>query len=202
MEETPSQPQLVDFLSPPAPGRAGNILLISADAVDAEARASALESSGHRVLPAADLTAALHLASHAPVAAVLLALPDGAARDLELLDRLEREPDTAAAAKILLAAGAPTEVRVDALRRGADDILPAAVDDAELLARLERRLEGAREPRRVSAEALLRHALTMGRLPSPITVDRYSADAVIGRGSMGVVLRGEDPRLQRPVAIK
>ena len=34
------------------------------------------------------------------------------------------------------------------------------------------------------------------------SIDRYTVDEVIGQGGMGVVLRGTDPELNRPVAIK
>jgi len=38
--------------------------------------------------------------------------------------------------------------------------------------------------------------------PIPASVGRYRIDAVIGRGAMGVIYRGHDPRIDRPVAIK
>ncbi|MEM8994873.1 MAG: hypothetical protein AAGF23_08780 [Acidobacteriota bacterium] len=58
MEETPSQPLLVDTLPSPAPGRVGVILIISKDAAGAAPWVATLESSGHRVLPAGDVAAA------------------------------------------------------------------------------------------------------------------------------------------------
>ncbi|MGA0603139.1 serine/threonine-protein kinase [Caulobacter sp. KR2-114] len=37
---------------------------------------------------------------------------------------------------------------------------------------------------------------------TPQTIGRYRVDQVLGRGSMGVVYRGHDPEIDRPVAIK
>ena len=36
----------------------------------------------------------------------------------------------------------------------------------------------------------------------PERIGTYSIESEVGRGGMGVVYRGEDPRLRRPVAIK
>ncbi|MEM1183166.1 MAG: protein kinase [Acidobacteriota bacterium] len=198
MDETPSHP----WLTHPSPSSASSILLISAASGDAEQIARTLEIAGHRVLPAVGVSAACRLAEQASISAVIFDLPTGTSEDLELLDWLEREPSTAGAPKLLLTDGATPETRVDALRRGADDVLSKPCHDEELIARLERRLMSASTPRQPSNGPLLRHALTLGSLPSPITVGRYQATEVIGQGAMGVVLRGEDPRLQRPVAIK
>ena len=38
--------------------------------------------------------------------------------------------------------------------------------------------------------------------PEPRTIGRFVVDGVAGRGAMGIVYRGRDPRLERPVAIK
>jgi serine/threonine protein kinase len=72
--------------------------------------------------------------------------------------------------------------------------LPEADD---LLATLEAELNGAAAPPagRDSSASLLQP-------PLPRKLGRYVVEKMIGRGSMGAVLRARDPEIERPVAIK
>ena len=201
MEDTPPHPWLTH------PGRPtshpGGILIIDPDPAEAEELCLALEQAGHRVLPAPDLDSALSIAAINPIHAVIYDLPERAgAPDFTVLDALGRRSLTASAPKIVLARRAPKEVRIEALRRGADDVLAKPFDTEELALRLERRLVSNRAIGRSAAGPLLRHALALGTLPAPVMIGRYLLEEVIGQGAMGVVLRGVDPRLQRPVAVK
>ena len=201
MEDTPPHPWLTH------PGRPtshpGGILIIDPDPAEAEELCLALEQAGHRVLPAPDLDSALSIAAINPIHAVIYDLPERAgAPDFTVLDALGRRSLTASAPKIVLARRAPKEVRIEALRRGADDVLAKPFDTEELALRLERRLVSNRAIGRSAAGPLLRHPLALGTLPAPVMIGRYLLEEVIGQGAMGVVLRGVDPRLQRPVAVK
>jgi len=46
------------------------------------------------------------------------------------------------------------------------------------------------------------HGRSGREVESPATIGRFEVDGIAGRGAMGIVYRGRDPRLDRPVALK
>ncbi|MEM6797612.1 MAG: serine/threonine-protein kinase, partial [Acidobacteriota bacterium] len=84
--------------------------------------------------------------------------------------------------------------------RGAGDYLAKPFECEEIVFRLSRLLPADRP--QSASETQLGRLVRTGDLTSPAAVDRYEAHRVVGRGAMGVVLAGVDPRLERQVAIK
>ncbi len=87
------------------------------------------------------------------------------------------------------------------LREGADDYLTKPFDVEELVLRIER-LVGPRSPVPSVSSSNLAKSLSERRVVGQVFLGRYQALEVIGEGAMGLVFRGWDPRLKRPVALK
>jgi len=123
---------------------------------------SQLEARGHRVAGAGDGEQALALVAREPPDVVLL--DDGLAGldGMTVLDRLRADPGLAAVPVIILTDSSDPQVLVDALRRGADDVLRRPVDPDELDARMMAalRVKGLHDALLEANRRLARQALT------------------------------------------
>src|SRR3954466_3102206 len=115
-----------------------------------------LSSAGHNVLCAADGFRALDRLESEEVDLVLLDLIMPGCNGLTVLSSMRQRENTTPV--IVLTAGTDVATRVEALDRGAGDVVAKPFSLAELLARPRRHLEGApvahSEPRFVSAAGI------------------------------------------------
>ena len=149
-----------------------------------------LESAGHTVMATSD-------ASEIPEWAVLHR-PDVVILDVdmpvsgfEILSRLRDDPFSATTPVLFLSGLSEGPDRVRGLSEGADDYLVKPFEPDELVLRVER----------------LASLRSRDDAPRPTSDDtqrfgRYEVLGVLGRGSMGTVYKGFDPRLERDVALK
>ena len=141
-----------------------------------------LETSGYDVVSTGNGERVPDLASEGVDAVVLdVMMP---VSGLEILSRLRARPETSNVPVLLLSGLATGTDRVRGLREGADDYLVKPFEPDELVLRVER---------------LVSRASTEGREGY---LGRYEVRGVLGKGSMGSVFRGWDPRLERAVALK
>ncbi len=165
---------------------------------------AALEIEGHSVTVSTDPRETLWLAIENDVDVIVLDVNMPEVSGFQALDVLREHPRTAGLPVLFLSALGESQHRIQGLRRGADDYLAKPFEPDELVLRVERlatRLHraGATDG---SAPELLEVALRDGFQSGHVFLGRYQALAEIGEGAMGVVLRGWDPRLKRPVALK
>lgn len=109
---------------------------------------------------------------------------------LQVLETLREDPKTATIPILLLSGLGEGSDRVRGLRSGADDYLVKPFEPAELVLRIERLASRPIPEETSSAE------------DGVLRFGRYEAIEELGRGSMGTVYRGRDPRLEREVALK
>jgi len=166
----------------------------------------ALRRAGHHVVTSSDPTrvAALALEHHVDAAILDVVMPDMTGFDA--LKTLREQPRTGGLPILFLSARAQSEDRVRGLREGADDYMTKPFDVEELVLRIER-LAGPRAAVSAAAapsihSANLQRALTERHITGQVYLGRYQALEIIGEGAAGMVFRGWDPRLRRPVALK
>ncbi len=117
------------------------------------------------------------------------------------LHALRNQPQTGGIPILFLSAASESEDRVRGLKEGADDYMTKPFDVEELALRVER-LAGPRTPASAVPSSNLTRTLNDRRVIGQVYLGRYQALEVIGEGAMGLVFRGWDPRLKRPVALK
>lgn len=165
---------------------------------------AALSRAGHRVVTSnrPDQIAAL-AADHGADAVVLdVLMPEVSGH--EALRALRAHPRTGGVPVLLLSSKSEGEDRVEGLRRGADDFLSKPFEPEELQLRIQKLVaqHGRTAGTLDLAEEKLEEALETGELRGPLYLGRYQALEVVGRGGSGLVFRGWDPWLKRPVALK
>jgi serine/threonine-protein kinase len=162
-----------------------------------------LREVGHDVLCSADPGNALALAlMHRPDAAVLdIEMPEVSGFDL--LHALRDEPRTNGLPILFLSGRNGSNDRVRGLREGADDYLVKPFDPEELTLRVALLL-GRRPQEKAASDfaANLRQSLRERRVVGDIRLGRYQVQEIVGEGGFGLVFRGWDPQLRRPVALK
>lgn len=167
----------------------------------------ALEEAGHQVVATSDPTRIEQSVEENGVDAVVLdvMMPDVSGHDA--LRALRRQPRTGGVPVILLSARADGPDRIQGLRHGADDFLSKPFEPEELVLRVERLLvqSGPRSRSEVAETLLdghLEESLRRGEVVRPFSLGRYQVLDVVGRGGSGLVFRGWDPWLKRPLALK
>ncbi|MDA8016611.1 MAG: protein kinase [Thermoanaerobaculia bacterium] len=165
---------------------------------------AALTRAGHRVVTSSDARDITELtAEHGADAVVLdVLMPEMSGHDA--LQALRNRATTGGVPVLLLSAQAEGQDRVKGLRQGADDFLGKPFEPEELVLRIERLVA---QPARGSAGpelngAQLQQAQREGKVEGTLYLGRYQALEVVGEGGSGLVFRGWDPWLKRPVALK
>ena len=154
-----------------------------------------LEDAGHKVIATDDAGAVCLLAAQPGIDAIILDV-DMPKSGFEILGELRDNALTSKLPILFLSGLGGREDRARGLVEGADDYMVKPFEPAELVLRVERmlsfRLRDGRDRREAEAEAG----------DGKDRFGRYEVLDVIGQGSMGTVYRGQDPRLERRVALK
>lgn len=165
----------------------------------------ALENAGHQVWTSENASQVSRWVLEYDIDALVLdvMLPDTSG--FELLRRLRSEPRTGGLPILILSARGDTQDRVHGLREGADDYLSKPFDVEELALRVDRlvaqRAGQKQDDVGIEMEDLER-SLVDHQVVGKVYLGRYQALEMVGEGAMGMVFRGWDPRLKRPVALK
>lgn len=164
----------------------------------------ALRLGGHDVLTSTEPARIAELAiQHAADAVVLdVMMPEVSGYDA--LKKLRDEPRTGGVPVLFLSAHAASNERIRGLREGADDFLAKPFAVEELILRVDRLTtpRTAPAPAKPAITPSLERTLNSRKVVGQVFLGRYHALEVIGEGAMGLVFRGWDPRLKRPVALK
>lgn len=169
---------------------------------------SALETAGHTVVCCSDPHLVRDAIRDQSFDAVVLDVMMPGLSGYELLRRLRSRAESRRTPILFLSARADSEARVRALRKGADDFLAKPFIPEELILRVEQlanrgsTASSEAAPDEKASRSSLQRTLREKRVIGEVFFGRYQAVDVIGEGAMGLVFRGWDPRLQRPVALK
>lgn len=164
-----------------------------------------LTEAGHEVMSSSDPTQVASLATEHAVDAVILDIMMPSVSGYEALHALRQEPQVGGIPILFLSARSDSEDRVRGLREGADDFLTKPFVPEELVLRIEllvgRRPQISQRPTSTTLESLEKSVVD-GQVVGQLYLGRYKALEVVGEGAMGLVFRGFDPSLKRPVALK
>lgn len=167
-----------------------------------------LERAGHSVVTTGDPRTVVSLATESDFDAIILDI-NMPISGFEVLGELRDNPETASLPILFLSGLVEGADRVRGLREGADDYLVKPFEPAELVLRVERLISWERSgPVQVSQGSGQRRRRERDKegngtsTSGPQRFGRYEVLGVIGQGSMGTVYRGQDPRLERLVALK
>lgn len=165
----------------------------------------ALEKAGHQVWTSEDASRVSEMVLAHDIDALVLDVLLGDVNGLELLQSLRREPRIGGLPILILSSRGDSQDRVHGLREGADDYLAKPFDIEELVLRVDRlvakRPISTTDDLGAGVEDLERN-LVDRQVVGKLFFGRYQALEVVGEGAMGMVFRGWDPRLKRPVALK
>ncbi len=186
------------------------ILLVDDDPDLLASLQQVLQQAGFEVVATPSGAEALSLLADLPPDAAVLDVVMPGTSGYDLLSQLRANPATAHIPVIFLSGLSSAPERVRGLQAGADDYLVKPFEPAELVLRLAKLLarwrEAGERPGTTAeleeAVARVRHVLASGGSVRGLTLGRYQLDATLGEGGHGVVFRGFDRTLLRPVAIK
>lgn len=166
---------------------------------------SALVKAGHLVWTSENASQVRQWVLERDIDALVLdvMLPD--TNGLDLLRSLRQEPLTGGLPILMLSARGDSEDRVHGLREGADDYLVKPFSVEELVLRVDRLVAqrpGTGKDDIGPGMADLQRSLVDRQVVGKVSFGRYQVLEMVGEGAMGMVFRGWDPRLKRPVALK
>jgi len=164
----------------------------------------ALRLGGHDVMTSTEPGRIAELAFQHGAGAVVLDVMMPGVSGYDALKKLRDEPRTAGTPVLFLSAHAASNERIRGLREGADDFLAKPFAIEELILRVDRLTTPRTAPAspKPAITPNLERALNARKVIGKVFLGRYHALEVIGEGAMGLVFRGWDPRLKRPVALK
>lgn len=160
-----------------------------------------LVAEGHDVVSCSDPTQVANLAAEHGVDAVVLDVMMPELSGFDVLHALRNQPRVGGIPILFLSARSESKDRIRGLREGADDYLSKPFEPEELVLRIER-LVVQRSTGDSGGPAEMERSLVDRRVVGQLYLGRYKALEVVGEGAMGLVFRGWDPRLKRPVALK
>ena len=186
-------------------GRVAKILVVDDDPDILVLVGHTLEGAGYEVESSSDPEKVAALAIEHRADAVILDIMMPSVSGFDALRALREEPRVGGIPILFLSARSDSKDRVRGLREGADDFLSKPFEPEELVLRVERLV--ARRPPAPQASALvsaedLERSVVDGELVGQLYLGRYKALELVGEGAMGLVFRGWDPSLKRPVALK
>lgn len=166
-----------------------------------------LDAAGHQVATVSDPRTVSDLVRDRSFDAIVLDVMMPGLSGFDVLHTLRGETTSSRIPILFLSAHGDSQARIRGLREGADDFLSKPFVPEELVLRIERLAsQGVASPPRPSeargSAQSLRQTLRERRVIGEVFLGRYQALEVIGEGAMGLVFRGWDPRLERPVALK
>ncbi len=184
------------------------------------------EHAGHQVLATDDPHQVLEMVEREMPDACIFDVMMPEITGITLLEEMRRRRDLEGIPVLLLTALSEPPDRIKGLRSGADDYQAKPFEPDEILARVEgliarRDLHSSGVIPILQAEALcamkeedetrqslaqafakLERHIETGEEIGDVTLGRYLVVDLLGKGAMGTVFRGFDPKLQRPVALK
>ncbi len=157
-----------------------------------------LEDAGHTVVATGDARAVCSLAIEPGIDAIILDV-NMPVSGFDILNELRADQATSNLPVLFLSGLGGREYRARGLVEGADDYMVKPFEPAELVLRVDRLLTYRPRP--------VQKSIDPGEEPvatgdGKLRFGRYEVLDVIGQGSMGTVYRGQDPRLERRVALK
>lgn len=166
-----------------------------------------LDAAGHQVATSSDPSTVAALVDEQSFDAIVLDVMMPGLSGYEVLRAVRGESKSSRIPILFLSAHGDSQARIRGLREGADDFLGKPFIPEELVLRIERlasqggAVKGQDQVAERSTRAL-QETLRERRVIGEVFLGRYQALEVIGEGAMGLVFRGWDPRLERPLALK